>query len=369
MTLDATSWIALKSVAGVGNLLFRRLLDRFETPEAVICADASALTTVEGISAAMARRIRAADPDAPEIRRELSRAADAGFQLVTLGDQHYPQLLSQIPDPPPVLYVLGTLMADAAAIAVVGSRNATQYGREVARQLAADLSKMGVTVVSGMAAGIDTAAHNGAIDGGGQTVAVLGSGLNRIYPSQNSGLYHKIAVHGAVISEFALDADPDARHFPKRNRVISGMSLGTIVVEATRRSGSLITARMALEQNREVFAVPGSVHSFKSTGPHHLIRQGAKLVEHARHVLEELHLTAPDDSRGTARDSTVSGVDLSEAEKRVVAALEAYPVDADTLGRRIDMAPGDLAGMLLQLELKGIVQQLPGHQYILAPSG
>ena len=166
-----------------------------------------------------------------------------------------------------------------------------------------------------------------------------------------------------------MDADPDARHFPKRNRVISGMSLGTIVVEATRRSGSLITARMALEQNREVFAVPGSVHSFKSTGPHHLIRQGAKLVEHARHVLEELHLTPsapkmPDDPPRT----TGSG-DLSEAERRVVAALEAYPVDADTLGRRLDMPPGDLAGMLLQLELKGIVQQLPGHQYVLAPSG
>jgi DNA processing protein len=364
-TIDTASWFALKSVAGVGNLIFRRLIERFGSPMTAMTAGEHELTAVDGISPAMARRIRAADPDAPDHARELTRAADAGFHIVTQADPTYPELLLRIPDPPPYLYVLGSLIPDAAAVAVVGSRNATQYGLDVARQLAADLARSGITIVSGMATGIDTAAHSGAMDGGGQTVAVLGSGLNRIYPAGNKGLYRKIAARGAVISEFPLDADPDARNFPKRNRVISGISLGIVVVEATRRSGSLITARMALEQNREVFAVPGSVHSFKSTGPHHLIRQGAKLVEHAGHVLEELHLATPhvpETSDGPPQDDDMEG--LSEAEKRVVAALDAYPVDADTLIRRLDAAPGDLAGTLLQLELKGLVHQLPGNRFM-----
>ncbi|MFH1984666.1 MAG: DNA-processing protein DprA [Pseudomonadota bacterium] len=370
MTIDATSWIALKAVAGLGNLLFRRLLERFGSPEAIMQAAEPALAAVAGISPAMARRIRAADPESPEARKEMARTRDAGFHIVTAADESYPELLRQIPDPPPYLYVVGDLIPDAVGIAMVGSRNATRYGREVAAGLASDLAGMGLTVISGMAAGIDTAAHRGAIDGGGRTVAVLGCGLNRIYPAQNKKLYQDIAAHGAVVSEFAMDADPDARHFPKRNRVISGMSLGTIVVEATLRSGSLITARMALEQNREVFAVPGSVHSFKSTGSHHLIRQGAKLVEHARHVLEELNLS-PDGIEPTAPDPAAAAIDissLSETERRLVGALEAYPVHADSLCRRLSMAAGDVAGILIQLELKGVVQQMPGNQYILAPA-
>lgn len=368
MTIEATSWIALNAVTGVGNLAFRRLLERFGSPETAICATEPALAAVEGISSALARRIRAADPASPEALREVARARDLGFQIITISDPAYPELLRQIPDPPPYLYVMGSLIADAAPVSIVGSRNATSYGREIARQLAGDLAGMGITVISGMAAGIDTAAHQGAIDGGGGTVAVLGSGLNRIYPAQNKRLYHEIAAHGAVVSEFALDAEPDARHFPKRNRVISGMSLGTVVVEATRRSGSLITARMATEQNREVFAVPGSVHSFKSTGPHDLIRQGAKLVEHARHIVEELRLE-PRRSESPVLEIAGTQPDLSDLgpkEQRVVKALEAYPVHADTLGRKLNLASGDLAGILLQLELKEIVRQLPGNQYVLA---
>lgn len=368
MTIDATSWIALKAVAGVGNLAFRRLLERFGSPEMAVRATEPAITAVEGISPALARRIRAADPASPETRREVERARDLGFQIITMTDPVYPELLRQIPDPPPYLYVMGRLIGDAANVSIVGSRNATNYGREIARQLAGDLAGMGITVVSGMATGIDAAAHQGAIDAGGLTVAVLGSGLNRIYPAQNKRLFHEIAGHGAVVSEFALDAEPDARHFPKRNRVISGMSLGTVVVEATRRSGSLITARMAMEQNREVFAVPGSVHSFKSTGPHDLIRQGAKLVEHARHIVEELRL-APRRNEppvpGKA-DTRLDLSDLSADERRVVDALDAYPVNADTLCRSLNLASGDLAGILLQLELKEIVRQLPGNQYVLA---
>ena len=369
MTIDATSWIALKAVAGVGDLIFRRLLAQFGSPEAVMRAAEPALAAVAGISPAMARRIRAAGPESAAASTEIARTRDAGFQIVTAADPAYPALLRQIPDPPPYLYVNGTLIPDAASVAMVGSRNATHYGRAVAVQLAGDLATMGITVVSGMAAGIDAAAHRGAIDGGGRTVAVLGCGLNRIYPAQNKRLYHDIAAHGAVVSEFALDAEPDARHFPKRNRLISGMSLGTIVVEATLRSGSLITARMALEQNREVFAVPGSVHSFKSTGAHHLIRQGAKLVEHARHVVEELNLHAGG-VEPAPREPCETGIDLSglsEMERMVVGALETYPVHTDDLCRRLSMASGDVAGILLQLELTGVVAQLPGNRYILAP--
>lgn len=368
MTENATSWIALKAVPGVGNLLFRRLMDRFGSPDAAIDAGEAALTAVEGISADLARRIRSAAPASPTVAAEVSRAQDAGFAIVTLADADYPVLLAQIPDPPPFLYVYGALIADAVSVAMVGSRNATSYGRGIARKLGRDLGDMGITVVSGMAAGIDTAAHHGAIDGGGRTVAVLGSGLNCIYPAQNESLFHRIAENGAVVSEFPLDAEPDARHFPRRNRIISGMSLGTVVVEATRRSGSLITARLAAEQNREVFAVPGSIHSFKSTGPHHLIRQGAKLVEHARHIVEELHLDIPHKAPAQgASDSERSAMpDLTAEEQAVVDALEVYPIHADALGRRLDMASGVLSGLLLQLELKGIVKQLPGSEYALA---
>ncbi|MCP4578736.1 MAG: DNA-protecting protein DprA, partial [Deltaproteobacteria bacterium] len=194
-----------------------------------------------------------------------------GFNVISMGSPSYPALLHQLPDPPPVLYVSGTLDSDTHNIAMVGSRNATHYGLSMANQLSMDLATKGFTIVSGMAIGVDTASHMGAIDGGGKTIAVLGSGLSRIYPAKNKKLFHMISENGAVISEFPLFTEPEPHNFPIRNRIIAGMSLGTVVVEATKKSGSLITARLAGEQGREVFAVPGSIQSFKSMGTHSLL--------------------------------------------------------------------------------------------------
>jgi len=280
----------------------------------------------------------------------------------------YPALLLEIPDPPPLLYVYGRMPASLRNIAIVGSRNATQYGITITRRLSGDLISHGMTIVSGMARGIDTAAHEGALNQHGKTIAVLGSGLERIYPSENKALFHRIAENGAVVSEFPLDAEPEAHHFPLRNRVISGLSLGTVIVEATRRSGSLITARLAAEQNREVFAVPGSINSFKSTGTHTLIKQGAKLVEQSGDILEELsYLVNPQKTTGVQRDSNETGQEtpLSETEARVVRSLEHYPIHIDDLIRKLGMAPSALSAILLQLELKGIVHQDPGKLFYL----
>jgi DNA processing protein len=278
----------------------------------------------------------------------------------------YPPLLREIPDPPPFLYVSGDLQGCERCVAVVGSRNATAYGLATARQICTELALLKFTVVSGMALGIDTAAHEGALSVRGKTVAVLGSGLNQVYPAENRKLAERIAATGAVISEFALDSGPEAHHFPVRNRIISGMCCGTVVVEATRHSGSLITARLAAEQNREVFAVPGSVQSFKSMGTHTLIKQGAKLVENAQDIVCELgqFLSAPGDSgrRGPASRIEVRQA-LTAEESRVLRALGPYPLHIDELVRQLTMDAGKLSGILLQLELKGVVQQLPGKLF------
>jgi DNA processing protein len=261
------------------------------------------------------------------------------------------------------LYISGSLAGTEKNVAVVGSRNATAYGISATQNLCADLTALDITIVSGMALGIDTAAHQGALAGRGKTVAVLGSGLNVIYPAENRRLFERISEQGAVISEFALDTKPEAHHFPIRNRIISGMSMGTIVVEASRKSGSLITARLAAEQNREVFAVPGSIHSFKSTGTHTLIKQGAKLVENAQDVLEELTAftsQAPAAADSSYHQSAERLASLAPDESELCKILSPYPQHIDAIVRKANIEPGKLLSLLLQLELKGVVQQLPG---------
>jgi DNA processing protein len=300
------------------------------------------------------------------VDRELARVRQNGYRLISLTDRCYPPLLKQIPDPPPLLYVYGRLPNEGLSIAVVGSRNATGYGISTTRRLCMDLAGQQVTIVSGMARGVDTAAHLGAIAGGGATVAVLGTGLNRIYPRENKELFHQIAQHGAVVTEFPLDSGPDAHHFPARNRIISGMCHGTVVVEATGRSGSLITARLAAEQNREVFAVPGNIHSFKSVGTHRLIKQGAKLVAHAGDVLEEFeHVQTMDQAAPPAGQPKFAP--LTDAEAMVIDCLEADPVHIDDLVRQLPIGPGRLSGLLLQLELKGLVVQSAGKCFCMTP--
>jgi len=358
-------WFQLKSVPGIGNLMFKRLIDRCGSPEAVLEASDSSLAEVDGMTPRLIRALRN-PPDANRFKAELTGTAERGFGIVTCKDPAYPQLLREIPDPPPFLYVYGRLTASRRKIAVVGSRNATRYGLDTARHLSSDLTALGLTVVSGMATGIDTAAHEGAMMRGGETIAVLGSGLQRVYPAANRRLFHRIAENGAVVSEYPLDTGPDAHHFPVRNRIISGMSLGTVVVEAGMRSGSLITARLAAEQNREVFAVPGSIHSFKSTGTHTLIKRGAKLVEHSGDVIEELSAQLPPLPAGAG---TSPGSDPTEAfgltdeEARVMQAMDAYPVHIDELVRKLQIDAGQLSGILLQLEIKGVIQQMPGKLF------
>ncbi len=358
-------WFILKTVPGIGNLRMKRLLDLFQTPERVLSASISELVRTEGISRRLARAIH--QHRLPSwVEDDLNRVAQTGYRIVTLADAEYPSLLLQIPDPPPFLYVYGNLCSTPKNIAVVGSRNATGYGLSIARKLCADISTLGLTIVSGMARGIDTAAHLGALSANGKTVAVLGSGLEKVYPAENKGLFHKIAASGAVISEFPLTAPPEGHNFPIRNRIISGMSLGTVVVEAGMRSGSLITARLAAEQNREVFAVPGSISSYKSTGTHNLIKQGAKLVEHAQDIIEELTmlLKGYDACEKTDLKALKDRLPpLTADESLVLAALGPYPVHIDDLARQITLDIGKLSAILLQLELKGVVTQTPGKMF------
>ncbi|MFZ5568833.1 MAG: DNA-processing protein DprA [Thermodesulfobacteriota bacterium] len=360
-------WFTLKHTSGIGNHLFKRLLDRFGTPESVLAADSAALEGIEGVSSRLVREIKARKL-APEVKKDLELVLENKIKIVTMCDPGYPPLLLQIPDPPPFLYVRGSLADIADCIAVVGSRNATQYGLTAAERLCEDLAAHRLDVISGMAVGIDTAAHLGALNGGGRTVAVLGSGLARMYPASNRQLAERIARQGAVVSEFPMLTEPEPFHFPLRNRIISGMALGTIVVEATKNSGSLITARLAAEQGREVFAVPGSIRSFKSTGTHSLLKQGARLVEQAADVLEEIaHRLSSSPAAGAAavnpRDGGPKGQPADPDQRRVLAVLSPYPQHIDVVAQRAEMSPGQTAGILLQLELSGLVRQSPGKLF------
>jgi len=356
-------WLSLKYIPGIGDLLYRRLVDRFDTPSAVFKAAREApvrLREVDGISDRLVKAIgRFTIND--NINREVDQVEKKGFKIVTMADQDYPPLLLEIPDPPPYLYLAGSLPLTMKNIAMVGSRNATTYGIATTRKLSTDLVAKGAVIISGMALGIDTAAHEGALMGNGKTVAVLGSGLSRIYPAQNRGLCERIVENGGVLSEFPLAAGPEAHHFPRRNRIISGMSLGTVVVEATRRSGSLITARLAAEQNRDVFAVPGSIQSFKSTGTHTLIKQGAKLVENARDIIEEFpRFFNPSPKSSPQKESPP---ELADDEKKIFGTLNAYPAHIDELVRQTNIEAGRLSSLLMQMELKGFVSQAPGKMF------
>jgi DNA processing protein len=366
-------WLTLKSVAGIGDLLFYRLIAQFGSPDKVLAASYEALALVQGMSPRLARAIgRHRTPDC--VLRDLDRCSNKGFQVITQQDQRYPALLLEIADPPPVLYCYGHLDGADCHIAVVGSRKATAYGQTSAKRLCRDLAARGISIVSGMARGIDTAAHLGALEGGGRTVAVLGSGLEQVYPPENLRLFHRIAEHGAVITEFDLDAEPLPHHFPRRNRIISGMALGTVVVEAAKRSGSLITARLAAEQGREVYAVPGSIHAPTAQGTHDLIRQGAKLAANADDIIEEVAARMqkpadkPAEPGGNDTGRTFpAGPALSDEEARLLEAIGPYPVHIDELARQCRQDMGRLTALLLQLELKGAIDQEPGKFFQAKP--
>jgi DNA processing protein len=362
-------WFALKSIPGIGNILFKRLIESFSSPENVFVASVQDLSQINGISKNLALRIKTFKFK-DSIKKEIDHVIEKGFYIITFSDSDYPPLLRWIPDPPPFLYVSGKLLPQNHHISIVGSRNPTAYGISATKRLSENLAAIGFTIVSGMARGIDSAAHQGALSGKGKTIAVLGSGLDNIYPPENRKLFDRISENGAVISEFSTKSPPDAHHFPIRNRIISGMSLGTVVVEAAKKSGSLITARLAAEQNREVFAVPGSIQSFKSCGTNSLIKQGAKLVEHVQDIIEELSPQIQKNleciSDNAYLDNQVKELpDLDSDEQNVINYLEPYPIHVDELVRKTYLAPGKLLSILLKFEMEGIAEQFPGKCFSL----
>jgi DNA processing protein len=342
--------------------VFLKLLRHFGSPEAVLQASYPQILEVGGIGERLASDIVGFRmPGA--VQEDLENVKKNGCTLVTFADEAYPSLLREIHDPPAFLYVYGTLRRESKNISIVGSRDATTYGQEVTHRLSADLASQGITVVSGLARGIDSAAHVGALAAGGETIAVLGCGLGTVYPSQNKELFHRIARQGAVISEFPFTATPEPHHFPVRNRIISGMSYGTVIVEATRKSGSLITAQLAAEQGREVFAVPGSVTSLRSTGTHSLIKQGAKLVEKVQDILDELPFKTTASRHHGNISKDCQSAQVSPTEKRVLAELGGSPIHIDHLIQQLSMTAADVSSLLLHLELKGLVTQSPGKRF------
>lgn len=369
MTTDLSSiepTLRLHMTDGVGPVTFANLVDRFGSPEAALAADEQALMTVPGIGPIIARRI-VQSRDSVDLAGELELIDKLGLTVLTTHDSRYPFALRHVPDPPAVLYVQGELReSDAVAVAIVGSRRCSRYGHEQAERFAHLLARAGITVVSGMARGIDAAAHAGALAGGGRTVAVLGCGLARNYPPEHDALRERIAAGGAVVSELPLRTDPEAGNFPTRNRIIAALSLGTLVVEAAARSGSLITARMAHEYGREVFAVPGRIDSPYSQGPHSLLRDGAKLVQCLDDILDELG-----DAGKTLRPSgpdplfdDVPVVKLSGPEGKLIVAMDGEPRGVEELASRAKLPIPEVMALLTQLQLKSQVSQLPGQLFI-----
>lgn len=361
-------WIALHMVPGVGRITFKKLVEYFGHPRAVMQATAGQLTRVSGIGPKIASAITGFQA-VRAVERELRLAEHHGCQVLTQVEERYPSLLKTIEDPPPVLYVRGESSAlTTPGVAIVGSRRPSTYGKVVAEQLARELAASGVMVVSGLARGIDSVAHAGTLANGGRTIAVLGCGLAYMYPPENRPLAERISRQGAVVSEFPMTTKPDRLNFPLRNRTISGLALGTVVVEAGERSGALITAQWALEQGREVFAVPGNVTAPTSRGTNRLIKLGAKLVEGVEDILEELPAYALSDKRPQASQSMdVCQVNLTPDECRVLELLDPVePRHIDWIIEQVHLPTSLVSGLLLKLELDGSVTQLPGKLFIRA---
>ncbi|MFZ6771554.1 DNA-processing protein DprA [Undibacterium sp. SXout7W] len=359
MTSDLHDWLRLLQTAGVGPETARKLLAAFGLPEFIFAATPAQLSQV--VSTRIAHALLAKPDD--QLQRYLERCNDwcaqPGNHILTLADERYPGSLLNIPDPPALLYVKGqTRLLQADMLAVVGSRNATAQGVRDAEQFAETLSHAGLTISSGLAAGIDAAAHHGALRGIGSTVAVIGTGADIVYPARNRSLAHLIAEGGCIVSEYALGAPAIASHFPRRNRIISGLAKGVLVIEAAAQSGSLITARMAAEQGRDVFAIPGSIHAPLSKGCHQLIKQGAKLVDSAQDILDELEVRSPSLPLVPAESDL-----LTLPDNHLLSLLGYDPVHLDILASRADMDIASLSAGLLDLELSGQAEALPGGLY------
>ncbi len=363
--------IRLNLISGLGSVTVHRLMEAFESPEAIFEASPTVLKEVLGRwgTDTVIKEILRADGD-QGMAQELQRAEKRGVRMITLLDLDYPELLKTIADPPPVLYIKGTLIQeDIAAVAVVGTRAASPYGASAARSLSGDLARSGITVVSGLAEGIDGIGHEGALEAGGRTIAVLGHGLHYLYPPQHRKLAGQVAGSGCLVSEFPMEVGPRQENFPRRNRLIAGLSLGVIVVEAPLRSGALITAREALEQGREVFAVPGPISSPRSKGCHQLLKEGARLVEGVQDVLETLGPALKNQCNRFIQQPTaaLNPPALRDLSKEEAVVFHALPVGSaagvDALAHATALAPSKLLGLLTSLELGGLIRQIPGQGY------
>src|SRR2546425_146797 len=360
------SLVALNMIEHVGPVRVGKLLDHFGEPPAILRASKPQLLQVRGIGEETAEAIASWEKSV-DLSSELKRIQEYRCHILTQTDADYPDLLRQIYDPPIVLYVKGRLTArDKNAVAMVGSRLTTHYGLETARKLAYQLAYVGVTVVSGGARGIDTAAHQGALSAKGRTVAVLGNGINIVFPPENVELFERIAAHGAVLTQFPFNRKADKQSFPIRNRIVAGMSLGTVVVEANLASGALITANFAVEYGRQVFAVPGRIDSPQSKGCHDLIKKGAKLCEGAEDVLSEFEYLFPASNRppSPAESGTLPALTLSENEQKVYEVLSHEEVAMDDVIRRSGLPPSAASVTLLSLEMKRLIKQLPGKLFV-----
>ena len=361
-------WLALALVPGVGRVTFQRLLQRFGSPEKVFSAsweELSSFPLLRRESMEYIYRFKVEEV----VEKEIKKAKKMGVSLISLEEQQYPPNLKTIPDPPLMLYIKGELMEeDRNSIAMVGTRHSSTYGRSVAEKLSRELAARGVCIVSGIARGIDTSAHRGALSAGGRTIAVMGCGLDVVYPLENRRLLKEIEAHGVVCSEFPFGTHPEPGNFPVRNRIISGLSLGTMVVEADERSGALITAKLALEQGREVFAVPGNITSRNSLGTNYLIKRGAKLVQQWEDVVEELPpplREAIEKRSALAPEGVKSELPLTDSERAIYHLLSPdKPLHIDQLADSLGMDYNLLLSHLLSLEIKKKIVQLPGKLFI-----
>ena len=353
-------WLGFNKVPGIGAKRLRALLDVFEDIRSAWVAPAAELIDAGLDRRSLSNLLKLRTE--LDLEAELKQVQNAGINVLTWEDNGYPANLRQIDAPPPLLFVRGELLVeDEWAVAVVGTRRATVYGREVALRLSTDLAQAGVTIVSGLARGIDAVAHDATLKSGGRTLAVMGNGLDTVYPSEHRNLARRITEQGAVLSEYALGVPPEARNFPARNRIISGLSHGVIVVEGRWSSGAVLTAKIALEQGREVFAVPGSILSPSSEGPNRLIKEGAIPVQSVDDILESLNLT-----RVAQQIDARQALPSDPVEVRLLEMLSAEPRHIDEIRREAEMAVSDVSSTLALMELKGMVRQVGGMQYVVA---
>jgi len=375
-SVDIEKWLKLIRADNVGPTTFAKFINHFRSVDGALGASVSELAKIDGVGFKTAEQI-AATRNKFDTTAELELAEKLGVWIIHLDDKRYPPVLKQIYDPPPVLYIKGSLdRQDNLCISIVGSRRCSLYGQEQSSRLAHFLSSAGFTICSGMARGIDTAAHQGALSAGGRTIAVQGCGLANIFPPENKKLFELISESGACISELPLRYEPMSENFPPRNRIIAGLSLGTIVVEAGLRSGALITARAALDNNREVMAVPGKIDSPVSKGSHQLIKQGAKLIESVEDVMEALGYigkqleshAAEAAAKASEKVETplfdASQLNLSDSERTIYDYLSKEPSHIDQIIAETDLAPGNINAGLISLRLKGIIKQLPGNLFL-----